>query len=76
MKVYADTSVFGGYFDEGFATWSKRLFVEFETGANTAVISDITLQELENAPIQVRRLSRKSLREIGIMSYWKKRRSD
>lgn len=40
-----DTSVFGGYFDEEFAKWSKKLFVEFEKGFNTAVISDITLRE-------------------------------
>jgi hypothetical protein len=45
MRIYTDTSVFGGYFDEEFAEWSKKLFVEFEEGFNTAVISDITLRK-------------------------------
>lgn len=54
--MYRDTSVFGGYFDEEFAKWLKKLFVEFEEGLNTEVISDITLRELEDAPAKVREL--------------------
>ncbi len=48
MRIYTDTSVFGGYYDEEFAKWSRKLFVEFEERLNTAVISDITLRELED----------------------------
>ncbi len=36
--------------------WSKQLFDEFKTGKKTAVISDITLDELENARQEVRDL--------------------
>lgn len=59
MRIYTDTSVFGGYFDEEFAEWSKKLFAEFEQGLNTAVISDITLRELEDAPAKVRELAKR-----------------
>jgi hypothetical protein len=45
MRIYTDTSVFGGYFDGEFAKWSKKLLAEFEDGLNTGVISDITLGE-------------------------------
>ena len=36
--------------------WSKQLFDEFKTGKKTAVISDISLDELENARQEVRDL--------------------
>ena len=59
MRIYTDTPVFGGYFDEEFAKWSRRLFTEFARGLNTAVLSDITLRELEDAPGNVRELLEK-----------------
>ena len=36
--------------------WSRQLFDEFKTGKKIAVISDITLDELENARQEVRDL--------------------
>jgi hypothetical protein len=53
LRVYADTSVFGGCFDEEFQEWSKKLMTEFETGRMTLVLSDLTLRELEEAPSKV-----------------------
>lgn len=53
MRVYVDTSVFGGCFDKEFADSSKRLISEFVRGRKVVVISDITLRELEDAPEQV-----------------------
>jgi len=50
MDIYIDTSVFGGYYDDEFMEWSRKLFSEFEMGVHNAVISDLTLQELEKAP--------------------------
>lgn len=50
MRVYIDTSVIGGYFDEEFTEWTVKLFKEFEKKAKIPVVSDLTLQELENAP--------------------------
>ena len=56
MKVYIDTSVFGGYFDEDFSEWSVKLIEQFMIGEKIAVISDITEDELKNAPEKVRTL--------------------
>lgn len=49
LKVYVDTSVIGGCLDDEFSQWSCALFEEFRLGLKTAVIADITLQELESA---------------------------
>lgn len=54
MKVYTDTSVIGGCFDEEFKVWSNALFQEFATGTKQIMLSDLTLQELELARIEVR----------------------
>ena len=53
QKVYIDTSVIGGCFDSEFEEWSNRLFDDFKSGKRIAVISDITLDELSDAPDQV-----------------------
>ncbi|MEW6001734.1 MAG: PIN domain protein [Nitrospirota bacterium] len=52
-RVYIDTSVIGGYLDDEFAVWSKLLFDEFRSGIKIAVVSDLTLRELEDAPKEV-----------------------
>ncbi len=56
MRIYVDTSVFGGCFDEEFQEWSLRLFELIRSGKHKAVISDISEAELQFAPDQVRRL--------------------
>jgi len=56
LRVYADTSVFGGCFDEEFKTESLRFFDEVREGQFVLVVSNITLDELELAPDQVRRV--------------------
>ena len=56
IKVYVDTSVFGGCFDAEFEEWSNRLIEEFKAGFKVLVISDLTLKELERAPPDVRNL--------------------
>jgi len=56
MRIYIDTSVIGGYFDEEFKEWSQKLFEEFRNGKKTVIISDVTLGELEDAPPFVREL--------------------
>ena len=56
QRIYLDTSVIGGYLDKEFQVWSKQLFDEFKTGKKIAVISDITLDELENARQEIRDL--------------------
>jgi predicted nucleic acid-binding protein len=54
QKIYIDTSVIGGCFDDEFKDTSDRLFEEFKAGIKIAVISDITLFELKKAPEEVR----------------------
>ncbi len=53
MRIYVDTSVIGGVFDTEFEKWSKALIDEIRDGKVTMILSDLTLQELEQAPAQV-----------------------
>ena len=52
-RIYIDTSVIGGCFDEEFKVWSNLLFENFFSGRNIAVISETTLDELTDAPVEV-----------------------
>jgi hypothetical protein len=53
LRVYADTSVFGGCFDEEFASASRTFFDEVKAGRFTLVVSTATLRELNQAPVHV-----------------------
>jgi predicted nucleic acid-binding protein len=55
-RVYIDTSVIGGCLDEEFREHSERLFADFETERLRAVVSNITIAEILEAPEQVRAL--------------------
>ncbi len=46
----------GGYLDKEFQEWSRKLFEEFHSNKKIAVISDITLDEIENARKEIRDL--------------------
>ena len=52
----AGQSVFGGCFDPEFEKWSNKLWEEFKVGSKIAIISDLTLKELEESPQNVRNL--------------------
>ncbi len=54
MRVYADTSVFGGCLDPEFASHSLHLFELVGLGHITLLLSDVVLQELAPAPAEVR----------------------
>lgn len=56
LRIYVDTSVFGGCFDPEFQDDSKRLMKEFSAGQKIAVLSDLLLLELEEAPSDVKTL--------------------
>jgi hypothetical protein len=56
FRVYADTSVFGGCFDNEFAKESKLFFKEIKTGKFVLVISTGTLAELERALQKVQKV--------------------
>ncbi|MDH5720494.1 MAG: hypothetical protein OEZ13_07700 [Spirochaetia bacterium] len=50
IRIYLDTSVIGGCFDEEFKEYSTRLINEIENSIKQGVISDITIRELQYAP--------------------------
>jgi len=54
IKVYADTSVFGGVFDKEFSKPSKQFFKDVESGLFHLVTSAIVQAEIESAPKKVR----------------------
>ncbi len=54
LRVYLDTSVIGGCFDEEFAPWSKGLVKDLRLGHFEPVISDLVMKELFQAPQQVK----------------------
>ena len=50
MKIYADTSVFGGVFDPEFSEPSKQLFSEVDAGRFVLVTSAIVEAEIKPTP--------------------------
>jgi len=63
IRVYADTSVFGGVFDDEFALASRRLFDRVSTGAFVLVTSPTVGRELGDAPPEVREFARPLVEE-------------
>ena len=56
QKIYIDTSVVGGYFDEEFKEATQGLFQRLENGEIIFVVSDLLDLELIDAPQNVREL--------------------
>jgi predicted nucleic acid-binding protein len=56
QRIYIDTSIVGGYFDEEFSEATKRLFDRLENKEIIFVISDLLDLELTDAPKNVREL--------------------
>jgi hypothetical protein len=56
MRIYADTSVFGGVFDEQFAVSSQRFLDYVKQGRYVILLSVITYDELQGAPEHMRQL--------------------
>ena len=56
QRIYIDTSVFGGFFDEEFSEFTIPLFDRLNNGEFTLLFSTVTQDELENAPQKVREL--------------------
>jgi predicted nucleic acid-binding protein len=54
LRVYADTSVYGGVFDDEFSVPSRRFFQKVRDGRFSLVISALVKDELEQAPVEVR----------------------
>ena len=56
LRIYADTSVFGGCHDEEFREDSVRFIEHVSRGRIVLLVSEIVLRELENAPRDVLRI--------------------
>ena len=52
-RVYADTSVFGGMFDEEFETASKELFDAIKKGSFKLITSELVREEIQAGPQKV-----------------------
>ena len=53
LRVYVDTSVFGGVHDEEFRTPSERFFAAVRDGAFTILVSEALVVEISSAPAVV-----------------------
>ena len=56
-RLYFDTSVFGGVFDEEFSVYSIQLFERVKRGELVCLFSDVVDDELRRAPKRVRDLA-------------------
>ena len=66
LRVYADTSVFGGCFDAEFAHESERFFDLVRAGRLKLLVSEVVVRELASAPKHVRELV-KSLPDDSVL---------
>ncbi|ESQ15212.1 MAG: type II toxin-antitoxin system VapC family toxin [Thiohalocapsa sp. PB-PSB1] len=67
MKVYADTSVFGGVFDEEFTEPSKEFFAEAKSGRFSLIVSAVVQAEIASAPEEVQTFFREIVGEAEIV---------
>ena len=72
VRVYVDTSVFGGTQDEEFVQFSRHFFDRVKQGDFTVLVSPQLLAELELAPNKVRQvlenLSPETIEEVPVNS--------
>ena len=61
LRVYIDTSVFGGYFDREFEEDSGLFFQYISAGRVVPVVSGMVMGELARAPLQVQTILEKVL---------------
>ncbi|MCK9462029.1 MAG: type II toxin-antitoxin system VapC family toxin [Proteobacteria bacterium] len=56
LRVYADTSVFGGVFDDEFSGPTSVFWDQVREGRFTLVSSAVVRREMEDAPLKVRQV--------------------
>ena len=56
IRVYLDTSVIGGVYDSEFKLYSLQLFDAIRNGIYSAVVSRLTVDELELAPEKIKKV--------------------
>ncbi|MDI1354287.1 MAG: PIN domain-containing protein [bacterium] len=63
QRIYIDTSVFGGYYDEEFSEHTIPLFNRLRNNEFILLFSTVTQEELDNAPEKVKDLVKSIKRE-------------
>ncbi|MEK6615762.1 MAG: hypothetical protein AABZ32_06590 [Bacteroidota bacterium] len=53
MRIYIDTSVIGGCFDEEFQQWSNELFDEFKKGIETYIVEGALTNKSYNDALHI-----------------------
>lgn len=66
LRVYADTSVFGGIFDEEFEVPSKEFFNSVRQGVFKLVVSELIRKEISEAPQEVQDVFSEMLLEADV----------
>ena len=56
QRVYLDTSVIGGCFDNEFSRWSNALIQDFRDGTFRPLVSEVTEREIADAPEKIQQL--------------------
>ena len=56
LRIYLDTSVFGGFWDKEFRAPSKDLFKQIQSGKFDLVTSEVVRDEILMAPLKVQKL--------------------
>ena len=64
QRLYLDTSVFGGYFDEEFAEFTIPLFKRIKKKEFILLFSAVTQEELVNAPENIKQLLKNTSADI------------
>ena len=59
QRLYLDTSVFGGLFDDEFEEFTKPLFERILSGEFIILFSTVTQDELSNAPLRIQDMVKK-----------------
>ena len=58
LRIYLDTSVFGGYYDDEFQAFTKPLFERINNGEFKIIFSTMLETEIEFSPEKVRNIVR------------------
>ncbi|MGV8090398.1 MAG: hypothetical protein AB2L24_00850 [Mangrovibacterium sp.] len=58
QRIYIDTSVFGGYYDDEFAEHTRPLFNRLKDNEFKLLFSSVTQDELNDAPDRVKDLQK------------------
>ena len=61
LRIYIDSSVIGGCYDDEFKEWSNQLIDEFKSGLHIPVISELIQAEISSAPQEIQNVLRELL---------------